>query len=332
MDEIKTIQDKRKIIELENKIRDQYENITGVVILKGGRVIYENYFGGYTQNDSVHIASVTKSIISALIGIAIDKGYIKNANQKILEFFPEYKVKRGEKTIQQITIKNLLTMTAPYKYKSEPYTKVYSSDDWTKAALDLIGGKENNSRFKYTTIGIHILSAIIVASTGKPVSDFAKENLFEPLGIKSPEDKKILTREDYFSFIKGKKQSGWVVDPKGINTGGWGLTLTTRDLSLIGKLYLDNGVFDGRQIISKDWIEDSTKRGSRYLFGAVPATSLISYGYLWWLLNEEHFQGYAALGDYGNSIIVNPEEKLVISITASFKPRAKDIIELIRKI
>ncbi|MBU5234170.1 hypothetical protein KQI01_03270, partial [Vibrio cholerae] len=79
-------------------------------------------------------------VISVLIGIAIDKGYIKNIEQKVLEFFPDYTVKRGEKTIQNITIKNLMTMTAPYKYKSEPYTKIYTSDDWVKATLDLLGG------------------------------------------------------------------------------------------------------------------------------------------------------------------------------------------------
>lgn len=129
------------ISNFEDLIKKEYSNISGVVIIKDESLIYEKYFDGYTKDDVLHIASVTKSIISVLIGIAIDKGYIKNVEQKVLEFFPDYTVKRGEKTIQNITIKNLMTMTAPYKYKSEPYTKIYTSDDWIKATLDLLGGK-----------------------------------------------------------------------------------------------------------------------------------------------------------------------------------------------
>lgn len=129
------------IFNFENLIKNEYSNIAGISIIKNESLIYEKYFNGYTQNDVLHISSVTKSIISVLIGIAVDKGYIKNIEQKVLEFFPDYTVKRGEKTIQNVTIKNLLTMTAPYKYASEPYTEVYKSDDWVKATLDLLGGK-----------------------------------------------------------------------------------------------------------------------------------------------------------------------------------------------
>ncbi|WP_251688737.1 serine hydrolase [Niallia circulans] len=129
------------ISNFEDLIKNEYSNIAGIAIVKDESLIYEKYFDGYTKDDVLHIASVTKSIISILIGIALDKGYVKNIEQKILEFFPDYTIKRGEKTIQKVTLKNLLTMTAPFKYKSEPYTKVYSSDDWVKAALDLLGGK-----------------------------------------------------------------------------------------------------------------------------------------------------------------------------------------------
>lgn len=104
-------------------------NICQISAMKNGKIVYTETWNNYKQDDSVHIASVTKSITSILVGIAIDKGYIKNVNQKVLEFFPEYIVKKGEKTIKEVTINHLLTMTAPYKYKSEPWTKVCSSDD-----------------------------------------------------------------------------------------------------------------------------------------------------------------------------------------------------------
>lgn len=303
----------------EDLIKKEYSNIAGIAIRKDDRLIYEKYFDGYTEDDALHIASVTKSIISILIGMAIDKGYMKNIEQHVLDFFPHYTVKRGEKTIQNITIANLLSMTAPYKYKSEPYTKVYTSDDWVKAALDLLGGKGSIGEFNYSTVGTHILSGVLTNATGQSVLDFATENLFKPLAIKAPTNTFIQNKEDYFAFLKDKSVTGWIVDPKGVNTAGWGLTLTPRDMAKIGQLYLNGGVWNGQRIISSKWIEDSTKEKSRW--------GKLAYGYLWWIVDD----CYAALGDGGNAIFINPKKKMVISIASRFMPRAKDRIELIRK-
>ncbi|OHD18805.1 MAG: serine hydrolase [Spirochaetes bacterium GWD1_27_9] len=312
-----------KTIELKELIKEQYSNIVGIVVLKNDRIIFENYFNGYNRNDTVHVASVTKSILSALIGIAVDKGYIKSIEQNILDYFLDYKTKRGENTIQKITIKNLLTMTAPYKYKYEPYTKVYSSDDWTKAVLDLLGGKGKIGVFKYTTVGIQLLSGIIANATGQRVLDFATENLFKPLDIKAPHNVKINNKEEHFAFLKNKDVSGWVIDPKGINTAGWGLALSTNDMAKIGQLYLNKGKWNSKRILSSKWIEDSTKEHSRW--GELP------YGYLWWIIDGDDNINYAALGDGGNVIFVSPGNKMVIAITSRFMPRAKDRIKLIKK-
>lgn len=309
----------RMMNNFEDLIEKEYSNIAGIAIRKDNHLIYEKYFDEYTQDDALHIASVTKSIISILIGMAIDKGYMKNIEQHVLDFFPDYTVKRGEKTIQNITIANLLSMTAPYKYKSEPYTKVYSSDDWVKAALDLLGGKGSIGVFNYSTVGTHILSGVLTTATGQSVLDFATENLFKPLSIKAPTNTTIQNKEDYFAFLKDKYVTGWIVDPKEVNTAGWGLTLTTRDMAKIGQLYLNGGVWNGRQILSSQWIEDSTKVQSRSV--------KLTYGYLWWILDD----CYAALGDGGNVIFINPQKKMVISIASRFMPRAKDRVELIRK-
>ena len=115
-----------KTEELEQKINGGYGNTTGIVILKDGKVLYEKYFQGCTADSRVHVYSVTKSVISTLIGIARDKGYIQSMEQRVLEYFPEYKVKRGESVIQDITLKDILTMTAPYKYRFfPPYVKYH---------------------------------------------------------------------------------------------------------------------------------------------------------------------------------------------------------------
>lgn len=307
------------VTNFEDLIKNEYSNIAGIAIAKNESLVYEKYFNGYTKDDVLHVASVTKSIISVLIGIAVDKGYIKTIEQKVLDFFPDYTIKRGEKTIQNVTIKNLLTMTAPFKYKSEPYTKVYSSDDWVKAALDLLGGKSAIGEFKYSTVGINILSGILANATGQSVIDFAKENLFKPIGIKAANNTFIKNKEDYLAFLKDKYVTGWIADPKGVNTAGWGLTLTPRDMIKIGQLYLNDGVWNGNKILSSNWVKDSTREKSRW--------GELSYGYLWWIVDD----GYAALGDGGNVIYINPKKEMVITIASRFKPRAKDRIELIRK-
>ena len=123
-----------------------------------------------------------------LFGIAIDKGYIKNLDEKVIDFFPNYKIKKREKTIQHITIKNLLTMTAPYKYKSNPYTKFFSSADWVTSSLDLLGGSGKIGDFRYApVIGIDILSGILINTTGQSVLEFAQDNLFEYFTSRDPE-------------------------------------------------------------------------------------------------------------------------------------------------
>lgn len=312
------------ILNLEHIIAADYDNIAGIVVMKKGKTVYERYFDGFTPEDTVHIMSVTKSIVSALIGIAIDKGFIKNPDQKVLDFFPDYTIKRGEHTIQNVTIKQLLTMTAPYKYRNEPYTKVYTSNDWTKAALDLLGGKAGiTGNFMYSTVGTQILSGILVNAAGRSVVDFAAENLFEPLGIVVPGNREIRNKNEHFAFLKDRHVSGWAMDPKGVNTAGWGLCLTPRDMAKIGQLYLDGGISEGRKILSRQWIEESTKEKSRW--GELP------YGYLWWIINDSKGPCYAAIGDCGNFIFVNKKKNIVVAITSRFKPKYNVRLELVTR-
>ncbi|WP_160679781.1 serine hydrolase [Clostridium sp. C8-1-8] len=313
----------RENIRLEKLINSSYNNTAGIIVLKNGKTLYENYYNGYTADDSIHVFSVTKSIISILLGIAIDKGYIKNINQKVLDFFPDYVVKRGEKTIQKVTLKDIMTMTAPYKYKSEPYTKYFTSDNWVNSALDLLGGKGKIGEFRYTPlIGPDILSGVLVKITGQSVFDFATKYLFSPLEINVQGNVVFRNKEEQLAWYKEKKVSGWVADPQGVNTAGWGLTLTPMDMAKLGQLYLDQGMWMGKQIISPEWIEESTKEHSKW--------DKLAYGYLWWIIDDkEHI--YAALGDGGNVIYVNTKKKMVICIASLFMPRAKDRIELIKE-
>ncbi len=312
-----------KKTQMEKIIHGSYHNIGGIVVLKKGKAVYEKYYNNCTAADAFHIFSVTKSIVSILIGIAIDHGYIKNIEQKVLDFFPDYTVKRGEQTLQRITLKDLLTMTAPYKYKTEPYTEFFASNDWVKASLDLLGGQGSIGEFRYApVIGSDIFSGILVKSTGQSVLDFATNYLFEPLGIIVEGNIIFQNKEEQLAFYEAKNVKGWVADPTGVNTAGWGLSLTAMDMAKLGQLYLDRGVWLGTQIVSEEWIMDSTREQSRW--GKLP------YGYLWWIIDEaEH--AYAAMGDGGNVIYVNPEKEIVISIASLFVKNAKDRIKLIRE-
>lgn len=312
-----------KIKVMEQKIKEEHKNIAGIVVSKEGEICYENYFHTCSSMSRIHVYSVTKSIISILIGIAIDQGYIKSVDQKVLDFFPDYVVKRREKTIQDITLKHILTMTAPYKYKFAPYIKYFTSYDFVSFTLDLLGGKGKVGDFRYTPlIGPDILSGILKNTTGQSVLEYATSNLFSPLGITVENAITFQSKEEQLAFNKATDISAWVADQSGVNTGGWGLTLSPLDMAKIGQLYLYDGTWEDKQIVSKKWIKESTKEHSRW------EKHNLSYGYLWWV---EKGNGFSAMGDGGNVIYVNTKKKIVVSIASLFVPKVKDRIEFIKQ-
>lgn len=330
--------DEATIKKLHARVAGAEPNICEITVIKDGKMLYQDFWHGYKGDDAQNVMSVTKSVVALLTGIAIDKGYIGGVDEKVLSFFPEYEVKRGEKTIQEVTIRHLLTMTAPYKYKSEPWTKVCTSQDWTKAALDLLGGRSGiTGEFKYATLGIHIMNGIIEQASGQKVVDFANENLFVPLGITPTVEHGDSSKEDQFDFVMNKnpRKHEWYSDPCGRATAGWGLTLSATDMAKIGAMLANGGkTLDGREIVSKDWIRQMTtpyqRLGER--FGNQ------SYGYLWWLPHgEEPEEGqkdttvFAAIGDSGNVIYVDPSRKIAVGVTGTFKPRVFDRVEFIEK-
>ena len=315
--------------ELHRIIEEQQPNICQIVAVKNNEIVYNDNWNNYKTTDNVHIASVTKSIISILIGIAIDKGMIESVNQKVLDFFPDYVTKRGEKTIQDVTLYNLLTMTAPYKCKSEPWTKVCTSEDWTNAILDLLGGKNGiTGEFKYLSLGIHILSTIITKVSNMTTLEFANKYLFEPLNIKERKEFIVKNKDEHIDFVTSKlpKENGWFCDNKGIVTAGFGLCLSAEDLSKIGQMSLNKGIYNNKQIVSSKWIEQMTtpyiKCDEKFAF--------MQYGYLWWIIDDKK-NIYSAIGDSGNVIYVNTDKNIVISVTATFKPLVFDRVQFIQK-
>ena len=196
---------KEELHKLVAESKKNESNICQICASRDGQVVYEDTWRGFMAEDAINVNSVTKGIMAILTGIAVDKGCIKSVDDKVMDFFPDYQVKRGEKTIYDVTIRHLLTMTAPYKGKSEPWKKVCTSDNWMKTTLDFLGGRQGiTGKFRYATLGIHILSGIIEKATGEKCIDFANKNLFSPLGIPEHTLHGTSDKEDQFNFFMNK--------------------------------------------------------------------------------------------------------------------------------
>lgn len=315
--------------EMHDLIERQQPNICQIVAVRGNQTVYSDTWNNYKSDDCVHVMSVTKSVMALLIGIAIDKGQIKSVNEKVLDYFPDYKVKRGEKTIYEVTIKHLLTMRAPYKGKGDPWSKVCSSENWTYASLDFLGGRKGlTDEFNYSSVCLHVLSGILYKATSMKTVDYANENLFEPLGIKKHKTYYAKTAEEHkeFTISKQPKENVWFSDPQGLGTPGYGLCFSAEDMAKLGLLCLNKGRHNGKQIISEAWIDEMTRARtveSRHFRG-------MDYGYLWWIVDRK--KGiYAAIGNSGNVIYVNPEKQLVVAVASYFKPTIFDRVDFIQQ-
>lgn len=319
-----------KLNELYAYIQQTQPNICQISALQNGQEIGSGEWNGYRKTDCTHIMSATKSVMSLLIGIAIDKGIIGGVDDKVLSYFPDYRVKRGEKTIYDVTIRHLLTMRAPYKGKGDPWTKVCISPDWTAASLDFLGGRGGiTGEFSYRTVCLHILSGILYRATGMNTVDFANRYLFAPLGIAEHENTfaKSVEEHKHFTIDKAPRQNVWFAGPKGIATPGYGLCMIASDMARLGQLCLQNGVWNGEQIVSAKWItemltpravEDVRFRG-------------MHYGYLWWIVHPER-NIYATVGDSGNVIYVDPNRSLTAAVSSYFRPAVFDRVEWIENV
>ena len=316
--------------ELQPYIQKNQPNICQISVLQNGNELYSAEWNGYQKTDCVHIASATKSVMALLIGIAVDHKIIGSVNDKVLSFFPGYSVKRGEKTIFNVTIRHLLTMRAPYKGHGDPWTKVCSREDWTEASLDFLGGKGGiTGEFDYRTVCLHILSGILFKASGMKTVNFANEYLFRPLGIAAHDNFYAGTVKEHKLFITDRtpRKNVWLADPQGLAVPGYGLCLSAADMAKLGQLCLQNGTWNGQKIVSPDWLKEmlSPRMIENDVFRGM------SYGCLWWIVHPER-NVYAAIGDSGNVIYVDPNEKVVAAVSACFRPAVHDRIDFIENI
>lgn len=276
------------------------KNIHSVLLIKNGKLVLEEYFYGYTRDTSHFLASVSKSITSILIGIAIDQEIASEVKTKVYEFFPEY---TGMKWIDQkypITLQHLLTMSAGLDWEANKYSRrdprhttyqMYDSGNPIGFVLDRDVSEAPGKKFNYNSGLTILLGGIVKNTSGLYIDDFAGQYLFSAIGI-----------SDYH----------WDKFPDGnIQTDG-GLHLRPRDMAKIGYMIMNNGKWKDRQIVSREWVAESTKKHIDALG--------IGYGYQWWIgktkINNQTLKVLFASGHGGQKIFIIPELDLVAVFTS----------------
>lgn len=292
------------ITKMLEHITQQQIDIHSLLIIRNGYLVTGAYISPYSEEIPHPLYSCTKSVISALFGIALEEGHIKGVEQTMLEFFRNYNIKDPDSGKQEITLAHLLTMTSGLK--PTPSFPLFRYAEPIPFVLNLPMTHKPGEEFAYNSAAVHLLSAIIRQTTGTEVLSYANKKLFTPLGI---------------------SDITWDADSTGLQVGPTGLRLTPRDLAKFGYLYLRNGIWDGKQVISKKWIEVSTQQHVDTT-GKMNAAEDEGYGYLWWM---NDFGGYSSHGFGGQYLFVIPDLDMIIVFTSGLEdplfPTPKELVE-----
>jgi CubicO group peptidase (beta-lactamase class C family) len=290
-----------------------YKNIHSILIIKDGKLVFEEYFYDHDKAKLHELRSATKSVISALTGMAIELGFIKNIDEKVLPYFSEYTFKNDLEAKQRITIKNLLTNQSGLDCDASNPKAVGNEsvmsykDDWIQYSLDLPMSDSAGGRGMYCSSNPLILGRIIEKATKQTLPDFAKQTLFKDLGIKN-----------FYWHFK--------LDPSSGETFGQ-VNLTSRDMAKFGLLYLNKGACNGKQVLSKDWVAQS--------FAKHTVVQGLDYGYLWWTryldADGVRYYGKLAQGNGGQKIYIFEEQNLVVVTTAGHYNTQSPINEIVAK-
>lgn len=280
-------------------LRPDYSPVHSVLIVRDGSMILDAYVYPYDVSISHDLASVTKSFVSTLIGIAATRGEL-DLDAPVVSFFPDREIANLDERKQRITVRHLLSMSSGLDCRDYPHEitqqEMRQSPDWVQFVLDLEVVHEPGTTFSYCSPGMHLLSAILQQATGMTALEFAREHLFGPLGI-----------DDVY----------WPADPQGV-THGWGdLALAPRDAAKLGFLYLHRGEWDGRQILSPEWVAEATSPQA-------DTGEPDDYGYGWWVSEpDDEITLFRADGNLGQRILVVPSRDLVVVTTGGgFSPDA----------
>jgi CubicO group peptidase (beta-lactamase class C family) len=276
---------------LERFVADSMPNLRSLMVVRGGYVVAERYWGGADSATPFDIRSSTKSFTSAIVGEAIAQGYIRGLDQRVYDFFPEYYRDLDPASWKwRIQVKHLLTMTAGLEWNEQvgltPRPESHESTWLTSPSVARPG-----NRYIYSSGNTHMLSIAITRSTKQSLRDYGNATIFRRIGMEVD-------------------QARWPTDAKGYNWGGTGLELTARQMAKFGYLYLNDGCWNGEQVVARDWVEQST------LPRVSSREGKLNYGYLWWTTDFGPHHIYLADGHGGQMIMVVPDLDLVVVTTA----------------
>ena len=290
--------DSAPLADMFNYVREHNVPVHSVQIVRHGRLALDSYFYPFAAEMRHDVASVTKSVTSTLIGLAIDKGFVRDTQQRVLSLFPNRTAAALDERKRGITLEHLLTMQAGWdcglESREARLFEMRRSADWLQFMLDLPMVAEPGTRFAYCSGNPHLLSIILTQSTGTNALGFARRELFDPLGI---------------------HDVSWPTDPQGHNHGWGDLQLHPRDMAKLGQLFLQGGRWGDRQVLSETWIRTATQAHVRR------TVNNDHYGYAWWVKGEDYPGMFEAVGRGGQRINVWPAKDLVLVFTGGeFEP------------
>tara|TARA_B100001996_G_C18671667_1_gene596985 strand:+ start:4169 stop:5725 length:1557 start_codon:yes stop_codon:yes gene_type:complete len=280
------------ILNFISEIESTVDELHSFIILKNNKNIASGWWSPYAPEIPHIMHSLSKSFTSSAIGIAVDEELLE-LNDRVISFFPEYNSNEIDENFKEMRIRDLLTMTTGQKNEINPSGK--NQNNWIElfinAKLDFLPG----NHFKYNSYATYMLSAILNKITGENLVDYLYPRLFLPLEIEKPK---------------------WEKCPKGITVGGWGLKIKTQDIAKFGQLYLQNGLWKGKQIISKDWIKMASSKQVDNSNSQWEIDWKQGYGFQFW---KNRYNSYRGDGAFGQYCIVLPEHEMVVAITGSVK-------------
>lgn len=286
----------------DKRIKENYPNVYSLLVVRHGYLVYERYYQGMGREDANPVYSVTKSVMSALTGIAIREKLIQNTGQKVSEFLPEYFTEVDDPHKKDIAIKDVLTMSGGLESIDNDYNGYFSSRDWLQYAIEQPLTEQPGTKFVYNTGLTQFLSCIITRTSKLKTADFADKFLFGPTGI---------------------SVKNWDHDREGYYGGGSGIYMKPVDMAKFGYLYLNKGSWDGKQVIPEEWIAESTKK-------QITVDQEDDYGYLFWIetikdkMHGKDYFTYSASGAGGQKIMVVPELDMVAVVTANIQSASRD--------
>lgn len=261
------------------------------ILLRHGYVVSKGWWSPYRSERPHMLFSLSKSFTSTAIGLAVEEGRL-SVEDKIISFFPDELHNKIDENLDKLCIKHLLSMSTGHAKDTSEYVFNTKDGNWIKAFLELPIDYEPGTHFVYNTATTYMLSAILQKTTGENLLNYITPRLLEPLGI---------------------ERASWEVCPRGINTGGFGLSIKTEDIAKFGQLYLQKGVWNGKSILTERWVEEAT---SSHISNGTEIESDWSQGYCYqfWRCRNVAYRGDGAFGQY---CIVMPKQDAVIAITSS---------------